>query len=1058
MHVSVRRSGPFLFLLGLMLAWFASSAVAQGTSGKIQGRVVDAESGNPVAGAQVVVLGTRLGNLSDPQGYYFINNVPAGLYNIQAQYIGYQTTTVQGQRVNAGYTTTVNFRLSLQAVAIEAITVQGESAPITPRDKTVSGNVVTGDVVSQLPVDNMNQVVALTPGVINYGGQFVIRGGRAGEASVYIDGVLVRNFNSGDQGRIQLGTNAVEEVNVLTGGFGAEFGQAQSGVVSYVTKSGGTRYTGSLAVQSDAMMPNSIRYGQTRLEANVGGPIIPSRLSFNVALAAEGAVDAGRRFLNMAGADSLPVEKHFFEPIGLATVPGAPDSVKYMQYKSLGDMGNRLPWNNADNYTANATLRFDPTKSTKLTFGGITNRAQGLGFSYYRQFIPGTTSGYRNTSDLVRLGLEQILFQSAERQAVLRLNGAYQNDVTRSGQLADTAALTPAGPDFMGFRFSPYKFFFDGKFTMDRYLARFDSVKNGIPNAQGIVPDVLTGVETLDCGGTSCPVSFGDRFFNAVESSDIPTGFTNSNLAGRGLSGWGYTGEKTYSLNGALDLQANRLHRLGAGFEVYKKTVDNLSAGISSTYFHNVYRVKPTIAGAYIKDRMDIGEMVLDVGARFDYYSSDAKFPQIPGLVLPFEPDSPDSPLCASAPDASGKCQPNFIKQDAIWSWSPRLGVAFPISTSTNFRLSYGHFFQLPAFNLLYNGINTDLSRSNTNTTYGRPIDPMKTVQFEVGVTHFFNPFTVLDVTAYDKSKLADATYRIQNYTMPKSQHGNQDLRVLTGLDYGSNRGADLRLTRRYGRYFTAILGYSYLDAKGTGSDPYSYTSTFGRFGDAFGHALLPAQAIQTNDFDQTHRFTVAATADFGKDIGEGTVWNPILKATTLAMTMTAGSGLPYTTTLNFGARGRRPYGSDPKFNELLNASRLPWTYNIDGRLSRGVNIGSQKIAVFADVRNLLNSRFITNVFGANGSPVDPGDIAGNAAFTGPTVTISTTTDPQAKLAFQRQKDYLASYGLADMSQPDVLTHDEQVKARALQYIQSWWLPDNFSAPRRIQLGAEWVF
>ena len=197
MHVPVRRSGPFLFLLGLMLASFASSAAAQET-GKVEGRVTS-DAGQPLAGAQVVVLGSRLGNITNQDGYYFINNIPAGLQDVQAQYIGYQAVTVRQQRVLAGQTTTLNFRLAQGAIAIEAISVVGERAPLVPRDQTGSKNIVTGEQLDQLPVDNTRRVVTLQPGVVesNRSKGVSIRGGRSGEEAVYVDGVLIRNYNGG---------------------------------------------------------------------------------------------------------------------------------------------------------------------------------------------------------------------------------------------------------------------------------------------------------------------------------------------------------------------------------------------------------------------------------------------------------------------------------------------------------------------------------------------------------------------------------------------------------------------------------------------------------------------------------------------------------------------------------------------------------------------------------------------------------------------------------------------------------------------------------------------
>ncbi len=1051
MRISVRGTGPLASLV-LLLLGLAMPAGAQQTTGKVQGRVTDV-GGQPLAGVQVIVVGTGLGNLTDQQGFYFINNVPAGVQDIQAQFIGYQTTTVQGQRITAGYTTTVDFKLAQQAVALKAITVQGERNPLVPRDKTVSGSIVTGDIVRQLPVDNANAVIALQPGVISYGGQFVIRGGRPGEASVYVDGVLVRNFDRGEQGNVSVDLSGLEEVNVLTGGFGAQYGQAQSGVINYVTRTGGTRTSGAFNFGTDEWAPNSERWGWSVLHANIDGPLVKNLLTYQIALGAQGMRDRSPQFTDIAGPEGIPVQQHYFRPTGMQALAGG-DSA--MSYEEITGLGPRRPYNNGDVYNATAGLRFSPSSYTKITVTGVAGRSQGLNFNSGYQFRPWSFGAYRNTSDLARVGLEQILFQSANSQAVLRINAAYQNDQHRSGVRADTTGLEPSGPDFLGFRFSNYKLMFENV-TPEMFLTRVNSIRAGA-SALPFYP-----AYTLDCGGHPCTKAEATDRFNGVNGTDTPYGILGPSpfrTTGFG-DGLYYSGEKTYSLDASLDLQAGRFNRIGAGVQYYKKNVGHISVSNYNTTFQDVYAVKPTIGAGYLTDRLDLGEMVLDLGLRLDYYSSDAKYPAAPGVVYPFEPDASTLQYCESPPPAGQiTCTPKLIGQDNLWNLSPRLGVAFPISDATNFRLSYGHFFQLPSFVNLYDGINTDLNSTNTNQLYGRPIPAMRTVQFEVGVTHLFNPTTVLDVTAYNKNKQADATYRIQNFNLPPSYGGPTDMRVLTNLDFGAAKGVNVRLTRRYGQFFTAILSYSFLDSKDTGSDPTSYVYTFGRFTDPVtGAALSPAQAMQNTDFDINHQFTIESTANLGKDVLSGTGWNPLLRNTNLSLTFLAHSGLPWTTSSSVGASGTG--GSGARFTELQNSSRMPWFSNVDGRFTRGFTLAGSRLAAYLEVRNILNTRNITNVYGYTGSPTNPGAPAvltaelWNGTPSGP-LDVGTGTASE-QLQKQRQQQMLAVYGLAD-ADPSTLSVAEQKNIGLLQYVNTLGLPGNYSAPRRWRLGIEWTF
>jgi outer membrane receptor protein involved in Fe transport len=199
--------------------------------------------------------------------------VPAGVYTLRAQFIGYQPSEVRNVRVLADQTLTVNFTMA-RAVELGAITVTVQQNPIVPRDQVTSKSIITGNLVNELPVDNVRDVLSLQPGVVESGkGEGLsLRGGRPGEAVVMVDGAPVRSALTGAD-RLTVGTNALEEASITTGAIGAEFGDAQSGIISYVTKSGGPKLNGSIAYQTDEPFGNGMSVGFNTVEASLGGPI-----------------------------------------------------------------------------------------------------------------------------------------------------------------------------------------------------------------------------------------------------------------------------------------------------------------------------------------------------------------------------------------------------------------------------------------------------------------------------------------------------------------------------------------------------------------------------------------------------------------------------------------------------------------------------------------------------------------------------------------------------------------------------------------------------------------
>ena len=169
----------------------AGALYAQAT-GKIEGRVRD-QAGAPIANAQVTIVGTAFGALTNNQGYYFFNNVPVGTASVRAAFVGYKSAEAQGVRVLAGQTVTQDIQLEQTPFQVDEITVTAAPTPLVPRDEVTTKQRLDGDYVEALPADRINNILALQPGVVASpgGGALSIRGGRTDQAATYVDGVPV---------------------------------------------------------------------------------------------------------------------------------------------------------------------------------------------------------------------------------------------------------------------------------------------------------------------------------------------------------------------------------------------------------------------------------------------------------------------------------------------------------------------------------------------------------------------------------------------------------------------------------------------------------------------------------------------------------------------------------------------------------------------------------------------------------------------------------------------------------------------------------------------------
>jgi len=262
---------------------------ASGQSGKISGKVVDGSTGEALPFVNVMIEGTTQGAATDLDGYYFIINLPPGAYSVKASAIGYNSITVQGVKVASGFTATQDFSLQFTALELGEEVVVIAVKPLIRKDVTATTSVIGEEMISQLPVTEISDLLSLQAGVVSSGGDLHFRGGRSGQVAYQVDGVPLTDAYDGSS-IISVNANAVQELQVISGAFNAEYGQAMSGIVNIVTKDGSNTLTGN--VQSyvgdyisnredkfwdiGSVNPVAIR----NFEGSLSGPILQDQLFF----------------------------------------------------------------------------------------------------------------------------------------------------------------------------------------------------------------------------------------------------------------------------------------------------------------------------------------------------------------------------------------------------------------------------------------------------------------------------------------------------------------------------------------------------------------------------------------------------------------------------------------------------------------------------------------------------------------------------------------------------------------------------------------------------------
>ncbi len=239
-------------------------------SGEIAGTVMDSD-GAPCVSANILVVGEVWGTNSFEDGTYSIKNLPPGIYTIEVRMMSHKTERQTDIIIEAGEITRLSFTLQPEvALTIPTIGVTAKRKKIEKTKSSTSHRIAAEDI-SELPVDDMEEVIGLQAGVIAQGGQLYFRGGRAGEVQYQVDGVPVRDPLVG--GDLSLATLAVADTDVMLGGLDAKYGNAQSGIVLYTTKEGGERFTGEMRYQTDDFgQPNNTYDNWDRLFLGLGGP------------------------------------------------------------------------------------------------------------------------------------------------------------------------------------------------------------------------------------------------------------------------------------------------------------------------------------------------------------------------------------------------------------------------------------------------------------------------------------------------------------------------------------------------------------------------------------------------------------------------------------------------------------------------------------------------------------------------------------------------------------------------------------------------------------------
>ena len=269
-------------LVAAALAALAGAGTAHAAAGKIAGTVTDAGTGSALANANVLVMETEAAASTDSEGRFFLLNVSPGIYTLRVTYVGYRPVIIEEVRVSADLTTNLEFRLGGEAIEVEEVVIKAER-PIIDKNATNAVRIVEAEDIEILPGRGLGSVINLQPGVVIDEGALHIRGSRSDEVGYFVDGAAARNPVSGGRA-VAVIDEALQEIQLQAGGFNAEYGGANAGIILQELRTGAPAWEVDLLTETDGFTSKykerfgTYSYGYSNQVLTLSGPVAGNRV------------------------------------------------------------------------------------------------------------------------------------------------------------------------------------------------------------------------------------------------------------------------------------------------------------------------------------------------------------------------------------------------------------------------------------------------------------------------------------------------------------------------------------------------------------------------------------------------------------------------------------------------------------------------------------------------------------------------------------------------------------------------------------------------------------
>jgi hypothetical protein len=796
------------------------------TTGKISGRILNNDNNAPLPGANIIILPDYTGTSADEEGYFNLINVSPGNYTVKVMMIGFETVIIENAVVSVNRTTSFDVKMNQTIIEGKEVVIYATKLS-RKKDQTGTIKNISSEEIEILPVDDLSAIVNMQAGIV--AGHF--RGGRSDEVSYLIDGVPVNDAFGGVAAVSSLELEAVKDLEVITGTFNAEYGNAMSGVVNAVTKDGENQFKTSVNYGLSSYLTKNERNGEkiyigldpygrnsnSDLKLNISGPIIKNKVFFFLNHRAQnisGHLNGIRRF------NTWDLSNFYNQ-----------DSSKWKS-ENTGD-SVYVPMSTGEYESFMGKVSFDYRK-IKFSFMRNINKGSSQSYNHVFKYNPdGRPHEETNTVlSIFQLNhlLNQKMFYDVKYSRTVNNYGSYiYKDI-------DSYYIAPENGVYNGLNHlvgdTVYNYIHDKFFTA--YGAGFftGGQEKGHTQRETVTANIRT-----------------DLTWQINNAHSIKTGFSLSN----------------YNLNNKYHTIRNAYIGTALESDYYKPIIYP-----DSTVYADVYNVKPKEYSVYIQDKFERDEMVINIGLRYDSFDANTSYPSQRRNPTNNSTYYLDNISGTDSLDQNGDLVIDTTKMSVpvvsniVSQVSPRFGFAYQLGGIAVLHFSYGHFLQMPPMYSIYSNHSSIIGPSDYSTTVGNAnlgsdslgLNAQKTVSYEIGLWQELSSNFGLEINLYYRD-----IYKLLTLATV-STYNQIEYGIYTNKDYGNVRGLELKLDYNSNNLFFQT-NYTYQFTRGNADNP---AQTFNRQGSSIDKVIrfIPMS------WDQRHTFNLSIgynTQRFGTSI-----------------------------------------------------------------------------------------------------------------------------------------------------------------------------------------------